>query len=133
MWSVGMISDQTFKQLNVLCDFQSFIHASESCEKAQEIADEEIGDIDMYSIFTPPCTENSSSVNRLWKRKGVSAPIFRFCTKLRNILRHQPILCSMTPTKICRLLTSFGIKFELIDVLLVSILSSVEIETPTNP
>ncbi|KAL3623939.1 Serine carboxypeptidase-like 29 [Castilleja foliolosa] len=69
MWSVGMISDQTFKQLNVLCDFQSFIHASESCEKALENADEEVGPIDMYSIFTPPCTANSSSLNHAGRRK----------------------------------------------------------------
>ncbi|GFQ06689.1 serine carboxypeptidase ii-2 [Phtheirospermum japonicum] len=62
---VGMISDQTFKQLNVLCDFQSFIHASESCVKALDNADEEIGLIDMYSIFTPPCTANFSSLNHV--------------------------------------------------------------------
>ncbi|KAG8367635.1 hypothetical protein BUALT_Bualt16G0092700 [Buddleja alternifolia] len=69
MWSVGMISDQTFKKLNVLCDFQSFIHVSENCEKALEIADEEIGDIDMYSIFSPPCTANFNRLNHSLKRK----------------------------------------------------------------
>ncbi|KAL0337758.1 UNVERIFIED_CONTAM: Serine carboxypeptidase II-2 [Sesamum calycinum] len=68
LWSVGMISDQTFKQLNILCDFQSFIHASERCEKALGIADEEVGDIDMYSIFTPPCTANFSRLSHPWKR-----------------------------------------------------------------
>ncbi|KAL8502405.1 hypothetical protein ACS0TY_021524 [Phlomoides rotata] len=69
-WSVGLISDQTYKQLNVLCDSESFIHVPEQCEKILDIADEEIGDIDMYSIYTPPCTANFSSVNRLWRRKS---------------------------------------------------------------
>ncbi|KAL6540865.1 Serine carboxypeptidase-like 29 [Orobanche minor] len=76
MWSVGMISDQTFKQLNVLCDFQSFIHISDKCEKALDNADEEIGDIDLYSIFTPPCTTNFSSLNHPWRKKTVSADSF---------------------------------------------------------
>ncbi|KAK6151546.1 hypothetical protein DH2020_014181 [Rehmannia glutinosa] len=71
MWSVGMISDQTFKQLNIVCDFQSFVHTSENCVKALEIADHEVGDIDMYSIFTPSCTANFSSLNHPWRRKSV--------------------------------------------------------------
>ncbi|XP_022883182.1 serine carboxypeptidase II-2-like [Olea europaea var. sylvestris] len=69
MWSVGMISDETFKQLNVFCDSQSFIHTSGPCDKVLDIADEEIGDIDMYSIFTPPCTANFNRFSRLLKQK----------------------------------------------------------------
>lgn len=75
MWSVGMISDQTYKQLNSVCDFQSFVHTSEECIKVLVIADQEIGDIDMYSIYTPPCTANFSR-NHLWRRKAVSVYIF---------------------------------------------------------
>ncbi|KAK4481655.1 hypothetical protein RD792_012562 [Penstemon davidsonii] len=77
MWAVGMISDQTFKQLNIVCDFQSFIHPSERCEKALEIADEEVGDIDMYSIFTPPCSGNFSRLNRLWRRRKSRTGLLR--------------------------------------------------------
>ena len=33
MWSIGLISDETYKLLNVLCDFESFIHSSSSCNK----------------------------------------------------------------------------------------------------
>ncbi|KAI4335518.1 hypothetical protein L6164_014156 [Bauhinia variegata] len=69
MWSAGLISDQTFKQLNLKCDNVSFIHSSESCDKISEIADKEIGNIDMYSIFTPPCTANVSQSTQLLKRK----------------------------------------------------------------
>lgn len=72
MWSVGMISDQTYKQLNVKCDFESFVHTSEECIKVLIIADQEIGDIDMYSIYTPPCSANVSRLNHLWRKKTVS-------------------------------------------------------------
>ncbi|KAK4479455.1 hypothetical protein RD792_014969 [Penstemon davidsonii] len=70
MWSLGMISDQTFKQLNIYCDFQPFDHASESCNRVLRIAIKEIGDIDWYSIFTPPCRANLSRISPLWRRKN---------------------------------------------------------------
>lgn len=71
MWSVGIISDETFKQLNFACDFESFTHPSEHCDKVYDIADEEIGDIDMYSIFTPTCKSNSTvSSTHPWRKKS---------------------------------------------------------------
>ncbi|KAK6136258.1 hypothetical protein DH2020_029989 [Rehmannia glutinosa] len=98
MWSVGMISDQTFKQLNIVCDFQSFIHASEHCERMLEIADEEIGDIDMYNIFTPPCTGNFNKLNRPWRRTrkfGLLRKAYDPCTEQHskvyfNLPEHLP-------------------------------------------
>ncbi|CAO2841604.1 unnamed protein product [Amaranthus hypochondriacus] len=68
MWSSGLISDETYKLLNELCDLESFIHASESCEKILDIANNELGDIDPYSIYTPSCTANSSLPHKLLKR-----------------------------------------------------------------
>ncbi|XP_039120236.1 serine carboxypeptidase II-2-like [Dioscorea cayenensis subsp. rotundata] len=69
MWSAGLISDQTYKNLNVRCDFQSFIHPSAECEKIIEVADKELGNIDPYSIFTPSCPANAVlSKNNLLKR-----------------------------------------------------------------
>ncbi|XP_027353815.1 serine carboxypeptidase II-2 isoform X2 [Abrus precatorius] len=65
MWSSGLISDQTYRFLNLLCDFQSVVHPSDSCEKVMEIADKEMGDIDPYSLFTPPCHANVSQLNQL--------------------------------------------------------------------
>jgi hypothetical protein len=81
MWSSGMISDQTFKLLNLLCDFQSVEHPSKSCEKILEIADNELGNIDPYSVFTPPC---HGSANQRVKRTHVSLPfllllLFNLC------------------------------------------------------
>ncbi|KAJ4845808.1 Serine carboxypeptidase-like 29 [Turnera subulata] len=68
LWTAGLISDQTYKKLNTLCDFESFIHSSDACEKIQEIAYKELGDIDPYSIFTPPCKANVSGSNLLRKK-----------------------------------------------------------------
>ncbi|KAL9445491.1 hypothetical protein AB3S75_018481 [Citrus x aurantiifolia] len=70
-WSAGLISDDTYKQLNLLCDYESFIHPSSSCDKVLEVADNELGNIDQYSIFTPSCTASVSQSNRLLKRMHV--------------------------------------------------------------
>lgn len=79
MWSSGLISDQTYKLLNLLCDFQSVEHPSHSCEKIWEIANEELGNIDPYSLFTPPCQHaNVSQLSRLVRRKHVSVNILNF-------------------------------------------------------
>ncbi|XP_076885505.1 serine carboxypeptidase II-2-like isoform X2 [Bidens hawaiensis] len=59
MWTAGMISDQTYKKANELCNRESFIHPSSECDKITEIASQEMGHIDPYSIFTPPCTADS--------------------------------------------------------------------------
>lgn len=73
MWAAGLISDQTYKLLNAFCDFQSFIHPSEQCEKILETASSELGNIDPYSIFTPSCPGTATfSRNRLLKRLHVS-------------------------------------------------------------
>lgn len=80
MWSSGLISDETYKLLNVFCDFQSFIHTSPQCDKILDIASEELGNIDPYSIFTPSCTGNGTLSNRLLKRLHVSIGIY--CSRL---------------------------------------------------
>ncbi|XP_042485175.1 serine carboxypeptidase II-2 [Macadamia integrifolia] len=68
MWSAGLISDQSYNLLNRYCDFESFIHSSDQCNKILDIANEEVGNIDPYSIYTPACTGNYSSSSRLLKR-----------------------------------------------------------------
>ena len=78
MWAAGLISDQTYKQLNALCDLQSFVHTSAECESILEIASSELGNIDPYSIFTPSCPGSATfSRNKLLKRLHVSVCIIR--------------------------------------------------------
>ena len=72
MWAAGLISDKTYGLLNLLCDFQSFIHTSDACDNILDVANEELGNIDPYSIFTPTCPANVSQSNRLLKRMNVS-------------------------------------------------------------
>ncbi|KAI0511197.1 hypothetical protein KFK09_011822 [Dendrobium nobile] len=72
MWAAGLISDQTFKLLNNLCDHDSFVHTSEECERILDVASDELGNIDPYSIFTPSCTGSGTfSRNRLLKRMRI--------------------------------------------------------------
>ncbi|CAN1328690.1 Serine carboxypeptidase-like 29 [Linum perenne] len=71
LWSSGMISDQTYKQANNACDSTSFIHPTDACTRLLEIADQEVGNIDPYSAFTPTCTPSVSQSNQLLKRRRV--------------------------------------------------------------
>uniref|UniRef100_A0A2P2K9K9 Carboxypeptidase n=1 Tax=Rhizophora mucronata TaxID=61149 RepID=A0A2P2K9K9_RHIMU len=87
LWSAALISDQTYQKLNLLCDFQSFIRASEACEKILEIADKEIGNIDPYSIYTPSCRGNISQSTQLLKRVNVLGRLkekYDPCTELHS-------------------------------------------------
>ncbi|XP_074558305.1 serine carboxypeptidase II-2 [Curcuma longa] len=85
MWTAGLISDQTYKLLNIFCDFQSFVHTSSACERILDIADKEIGNIDPYSIFTPSCTASVTlSRNKLLKRRhsfGIIGEKYDPCTE----------------------------------------------------
>ncbi|KAL9259020.1 Serine carboxypeptidase-like 29-like protein [Drosera capensis] len=71
LWSAGLISDKTYKELNEYCDYESFIHPSSQCDKILDIAENEFGNIDPYSIYTPPCTANFSSSNKLMRKMMV--------------------------------------------------------------
>ncbi|KAF7806566.1 serine carboxypeptidase II-2 [Senna tora] len=69
MWSNGMISDQTYQEMKLKCDHESFMHPKTACEQVIENADKEMGNIDPYSIFTPTCRLNVSQISLMLKRK----------------------------------------------------------------
>ncbi|KAK9195242.1 hypothetical protein WN943_003362 [Citrus x changshan-huyou] len=54
-WSAGLISDDTYKQLNLLCDYESFVHPSSSCDKFLEV-------VGHASEKYDPCTKKHSVV-----------------------------------------------------------------------
>ncbi|CAH8355686.1 unnamed protein product [Eruca vesicaria subsp. sativa] len=62
IWTLGFISDQTYSLLKLKCGLEPFIHTSEVCNKALEIMDMEIGEIDQYSVFTPACVSQSKTL-----------------------------------------------------------------------
>lgn len=88
MWSSGLISDETYKLLNVFCDLESFIHSSDKCNKILDIASNELGNIDPYSIYTPSCTANSSLPNKLLKRLmiGRMSEAYDPCTERHSVV-----------------------------------------------
>jgi len=69
MWSHGLISGKTFRMLNIFCDFSSLVHPSSLCEKALEYADVEMGEIDPYSIYTPPCLNSTGTYGKQLKKR----------------------------------------------------------------
>ncbi|KAE8726272.1 Serine carboxypeptidase-like 29 [Hibiscus syriacus] len=69
LWSAGLISDETYKLSNVLCDNESFIHSSSACNGILDVMSEEMGNIDPYSIYTPSCSANARQAKWLLKRR----------------------------------------------------------------
>ncbi|XP_051130779.1 serine carboxypeptidase-like 27 [Andrographis paniculata] len=59
-WAHGLISDSTYKTLKTTCYFDSSTHPSSACNRSLDLADKEMGNIDPYSIYTPPCNSSSS-------------------------------------------------------------------------
>lgn len=59
-WAHGLISDTTYQSLKATCDYQSSLHPSVECVKALDVAGEEQGNIDPYSVYTSPCNDTDS-------------------------------------------------------------------------
>jgi serine carboxypeptidase-like clade II len=53
-WNHGLVSDSTYRQLKASCIHDSLEHPSPACLDALDTATTEQGNIDMYSIYTPP-------------------------------------------------------------------------------
>jgi serine carboxypeptidase-like clade 2 len=73
-WNHGLISDGTYRLLRASCLNDSLLHPSPPCNAAQDVAAEEQGNIDMYSIYTPLCNQTSSETkSRRPMRRHVSS------------------------------------------------------------
>ncbi|KVI11734.1 serine carboxypeptidase II-2-like [Cynara cardunculus var. scolymus] len=88
MWAAGMISDQTYKKLNDVCNKESFIHPSSECDHMTDIAYQEMGNIDPYSIFTPPCSTNgiTKRLLRRWHNVGQIGQSYDPCTEQHSLV-----------------------------------------------
>nr|CAD1839814.1 unnamed protein product [Ananas comosus var. bracteatus] len=74
-WTHGLISDKTYHNLQVACDFDSSEHPSEACVNWLNIAYVEQGNIDAYSIYTRPCNDTTTLKRNLrgrypWMTRG---------------------------------------------------------------
>ncbi|KAL4189151.1 hypothetical protein AMTRI_Chr08g205550 [Amborella trichopoda] len=63
-WTHGLISDGTYRVLRLACDFGSAMHPSVECIKALDLANLEQGNIDPYSIYSPPCNASATLKNK---------------------------------------------------------------------
>ena len=65
-WHHGLISDETLASgLKVCLDGSTLIKPSPECQKIMDKVTEELGNIDVYSIYTPPCDKGSAFELRL--------------------------------------------------------------------
>ncbi|OIW03442.1 hypothetical protein TanjilG_14667 [Lupinus angustifolius] len=53
-WTHALNSDETYEGIGKHCDFDNGNFSSE-CYKYQSISDDEIGDLDIYNVYAPPC------------------------------------------------------------------------------
>ncbi|GAV67553.1 Peptidase_S10 domain-containing protein [Cephalotus follicularis] len=94
MRSGGLISDHTYRKLNLLCDFQSFVHPSSSCDEIADIAYQELRGIDPYSIYTIICPANVNQSNWLQKRMHMIGQIgeqYDPCTEEHSVVYFRGI------------------------------------------
>ncbi|PIA45950.1 hypothetical protein AQUCO_01600299v1 [Aquilegia coerulea] len=73
LWSTGLISDQTYKLRKIYCHHVSFLHSSDDCKKISDVVSIELGNIDIYSIYTPFCTRNVSDSDSLKTLKNIGS------------------------------------------------------------
>ncbi|KAJ4751100.1 Carboxypeptidase [Rhynchospora pubera] len=59
-WTHGLISDSTYHNLRATCVLESSEHPSIECVRNLNIANEEEGNIDPYSIYTRPCNNTAA-------------------------------------------------------------------------
>ncbi|XP_054814621.1 serine carboxypeptidase-like 27 isoform X6 [Prosopis cineraria] len=67
-WTHGLISDSSYKMLQMACNFGSSQHPSMQCKEALRDAVLEQGNIDPYSIYTRPCNDTASLKHSLGGR-----------------------------------------------------------------
>ncbi|CAI0411707.1 unnamed protein product [Linum tenue] len=93
-WNHGLISDQTYKQLQKYCPNQSFLFPRGQCNSAQNAAFTEFGNINPYSIYSPPCQalgstqhhHHSQLICQPWKFRGNDECV----TKYTKVYMNRP-------------------------------------------
>ncbi|XP_078177991.1 serine carboxypeptidase II-1-like [Carex rostrata] len=64
-WNHGLISDETYQNLKLVCPMDSSEHPTNACNNTINTAYDEMGNIDPYSIYTPTCKKASSKHKQL--------------------------------------------------------------------
>ncbi|KAG2558862.1 P-(S)-hydroxymandelonitrile lyase-like [Panicum virgatum] len=78
-WHHGLISDETLESgLKVCLDGSTLTKPSPECQKIMDKATEEQGNIDVYSIYTPPCEKGTPYARR--RRRTLMLPPYDPCT-----------------------------------------------------
>lgn len=79
-WHHGLIADEILESSLKVCAGDSFIHTSPECKKLWEAAIVEQGNIDVYSIYTPPCDQPRPFAHRLEGRRPWLVPAYDACS-----------------------------------------------------
>lgn len=74
--SHALISHKTLMQIHKYCDFSPNATSNPKCNTAQSTAEQEVSDINVYSIYSPVCTK--SRLTRRPKKISVTSSLFEF-------------------------------------------------------
>lgn len=100
-WTHGLISDTTYKSLKSSCDSGSSQHPSIDCNRALDVADNEFGNIDPYSIYTRPCNSTAALKRNLrghypWMTRAYDPCTERYSKEYFNLPEVQTALHANT-------------------------------------
>ncbi|CAL4991163.1 unnamed protein product [Urochloa decumbens] len=80
-WHHGLISDETLHSVDLCLDGSTLTKPSPQCQKVMDKATEEQGNIDVYSIYTPPCKWGTPYERRIQRsRHRLMLPPYDPCT-----------------------------------------------------
>lgn len=74
VWTHSMNSDETNAGIHKYCDFSSG-NFSSACDKYRSQVEEELGNVDIYNIYAPPC--KTSEPTKSLSKSSVSLSVAR--------------------------------------------------------
>ncbi|VFQ97227.1 unnamed protein product [Cuscuta campestris] len=97
-WTHGLVSDSTYQTLQVACRNVSILRLPPDCNNAINLANEEQGNIDIHSIFTPVCNATvttpttSKGYFNAWRSRSYDPCTWIYSTKYFNTPQVQKAL-----------------------------------------
>ncbi|XP_021295436.1 serine carboxypeptidase-like 28 [Herrania umbratica] len=97
-WNHGLVSDSTYNDLKKSCLNDTFLFPRDGCNSALNRAYGEIGDINLYNIYSPPCSgiatlkHNLGQIPLPWRFRGNDECVVMYTKRYMNNRRVQKAL-----------------------------------------
>ena len=91
-WDHAVISDRVYGDVKAKCDF-SKVNVTDACDAALQEYFAVYRLIDMYSLYTPVCTDPGSSASSSHRKVAVHGAAPRIFSKYVRAFEHPSLLC----------------------------------------